>query len=70
MRKIFAAIALATAAVVGPVGAAGASHTGCEHGVTAHAHASVPHLNGGTHNAHQNIPYCPPEDAPRHAGRP
>ena len=52
-------------AVVGPVSAASATHTGCEHQRTAQAHASVPHLNEGTHTAHQSIPYCPPEDAPR-----
>ena len=65
MRRVMAIIALATAAVVGPASAAGATHTGCEHGVTAHAHATVPHRNEGTHNAHMHIPYCPPHDAPR-----
>ncbi len=45
---------------------AGATHTGCEHARTGQAHASVPHLNAGTHTAHQSIPYCPPHDAPRH----
>ncbi len=57
--------ALIVGAVIGPVSAVGATHTGCEHARTTQAHASVPHLNEGTHTAHQNIPYSPPQDAPR-----
>lgn len=51
-----------------PASVAGAAHTGggCEHGVTQHAHDTVPHKNQGTHQAHASIPYCPPHDAPRH----
>ncbi len=68
MRKVFVALAIGGAAAGMPVAPAGATHTGggCPHGVTAHAHATVPHHNQGNHNAHERIPYCPPHDAPRH----
>ncbi|HWH34249.1 MAG TPA: hypothetical protein VNT56_02920 [Acidimicrobiales bacterium] len=66
MRKLLIVCTLGTALAVVPASAAGATHTGCEHRATGQAHASVPHRNHGTHNAHQSIPYCPPEDAPRH----
>lgn len=58
-----------------PASGASAVHTGggCEHGVTSHAHATVPHKphkhDRGTHQAHASIPYCPPHDAPRHKDR-
>ena len=65
MRRVVAIITLGAAMVIGPASAAGATHTGCEHRATEQAHASVPHRNQGTHTAHQSIPYCPPEDAPR-----
>lgn len=67
MRRVVAVIALA-AGVLGSASTAGATHTGCEHGHTAQAHASVPHLNKGTHHAHMMIPYCAPLDAPGRAG--
>lgn len=60
----FAVISTLVAATIGPGSAARATHTGCEHQRTTQAHASVPHLNEGTHTAHGSIPYCPPEDAP------
>lgn len=63
MRRIAAMITLG-AVVVGTASAAGATHTGCEHGATARAHATVPHKTEGNHNAHAHIPYCPPHDAP------
>ena len=68
MRKVLAAMGLGAVAVIGPAAPAGATHTGggCPHGVTAHAHATVPHRTEGNHRAHQSIPYCPPHDAPRH----
>ena len=66
MRRVLAIVPLAAALVLVPASAASATHTGCEHRVTGQAHASVPHRNQGTHTAHQSIPYCPPEDAPRH----
>ena len=67
MRKVIAFLVVGGAAVLGAASPASATHTGggCEHGVTAHAHATVPHRNHGTHTAHMNIPYCPPTDAPR-----
>ncbi len=66
MRRVVAILTLGTAMVLGPASAASATHTGCEHHTTGQAHASVPHHdNHGTHTAHQSIPYCPPEDAPR-----
>jgi hypothetical protein len=64
-RKLAAVSTLALAAAIGPASAASATHTGCEHERTTQAHASGPHLNEGTHTAHESIPYCPPEDAPR-----
>ncbi len=66
MRRFVAICTLAAAMVAGPASAANATHTGCEHATTDQAHASVPHRNHGTHTAHSSIPYCPPEDAPRH----
>ena len=69
MRRILAITALGTAMVLGSASGAGATHTGCEHHTTGQAHATVPHRNHGTHTAHSNIPYCPPEDAPRHMNR-
>lgn len=65
MRKVLVGLAVGAVAAVVPVSPVGATHTGggCPHGVTAHAHATVPHRN---HQAHQSIPYCPPHDAPRH----
>ena len=68
MRKVLAGLALGAVAGVVPAVPAAATHTGggCPHGVTAHAHATVPHRNQGTHQAHMSIPYCPPIDAPRH----
>lgn len=65
MRRIAVLLALGAMTAIVPASPAAATHTGCEHGATAHAHATVPHRNHGTHTAHQNIPYCPPEDAPR-----
>ncbi len=68
MTRIVALLALGTAMVLGPASAAGATHTGCEH-ITGQAHASVPHHgNHGTHQAHMQIPYCPPYAAPGHGG--
>ncbi len=61
-RRLAVISALAAAAMVGPTSTAGAAH--CEHERTTQAHASVPHLNEGTHHAHESIPYCPPADAP------
>ena len=68
MRKVLVAMGVGAVALIGSTSPAGAEHTGggCQHGVTAHAHATVPHHTDGNHNAHQNIPYCPPHDAPRH----
>jgi hypothetical protein len=68
MRKVLATFTLATMMVLGPATAASATHTGngCEHRATGQAHASVPHRNHGNHQAHSSIPYCPPDDAPRH----
>ena len=66
MRKVLATLTLATMMVLGPATAASATHTGCEHHTTGKAHSTVPHRNHGTHTAHSSIPYCPPEDAPRH----
>ena len=65
MRRLLAGLAVGVVAAIGPIGPAAATHTGggCQHGVTAHAHATVPHRN---HQAHMSIPYCPPHDAPRH----
>lgn len=65
MRKVIVSLALGPALVVATASAASATHTGCEHGVTANAHSRVPHRNHGTHTAHSKIPYCPPGDAPR-----
>lgn len=65
-RTILSAMLTATLLVV-PVSVASADHTGCEpHSRTQTAHERVPHRNQGTHQAHSSIPYCPPEDAPRH----
>ncbi|HSH61583.1 MAG TPA: hypothetical protein VK988_18435 [Acidimicrobiales bacterium] len=66
MRRAVAILTLGTAMVLGPASAASADHTGCKHRRTGQAHKSVPHRNHGNHQAHQSIPYCPPEDAPRH----
>ncbi|MDQ4131862.1 MAG: hypothetical protein M3179_01345 [Actinomycetota bacterium] len=66
MRRVIATLTIGAAMALGSVSTAGATHTGCEHGVTANAHSRVPHRNQGTHNAHMKIPYCPPQDAPRH----
>ena len=66
MRRVVVTFSLAAMMVLGPASAAGADHTGCEHARTARAHEVVPHRNQGTHQAHMSIPYCPPEDAPRH----
>lgn len=63
MRRVLAAVAVAATGIVLPASVAGATHTGCEHARTMVAHATVPHDN---HQAHHSIPYCPPEDAPRH----
>ena len=69
MRKVLIGLAVGAVAAIGPVSPAGATHTGCPHGgVTANAHATVPHRTHGNHIAHQSIPYCPPDDAPRHQG--
>lgn len=65
MRKVVGTFTLAALMVLGPASAASAEHTGCEHTATAQAHSSVPHRNHGTHTAHSNIPYCPPNDARR-----
>ena len=54
--------------VLVPASGASATHTGCEHGVTQHAHDTVPKKTHGNHRAHASIPYCPPHDAPRHKG--
>ena len=67
MKKLVLTLTAGAALALGSVSAAGATHAGCEHARTAQAHARVPHLdNHGTHTAHMSIPYCPPEDAPRH----
>jgi hypothetical protein len=63
MRRVVVTLGLAAGMVLGPAAAAGADHTGCEHARTTRAHEVVPH---GNHQAHMSIPYCPPEDAPRH----
>ncbi len=68
MRKVVAIVTVGAAVLVGSASSAGAEHTGCEHSNTQQAHASVPHHTEGNHNAHQRIPYCPPEDAPRQGG--
>lgn len=65
MRRTLLILTAGATMALGSASAAGATHTGCEHARTGQAHASVPHLNEGTHNAHMNIPYCPPHDAPR-----
>lgn len=67
MRRTIA-IGMTTAALlVVPLTAASAEHTGCEpHDRTTHAHETVPHETDGNMTAHQSIPYCPPDDAPRH----
>lgn len=68
MRRTVITTALAATLLLAPASGASATHTGggCEHHTTGQAHASVPHRNQGTHHAHQSIPYCPPDDAPRH----
>jgi len=66
VRRILATFTLGTAMALTFAAPASATHTGCEHGVTSKAHATVPH---GNHQAHASIPYCPPDDAPRHGGR-
>jgi hypothetical protein len=64
MRRVLVTFGLAAGMVLGPASAAGATHTAdCEHARTTRAHHAVPHRN---HQAHMSIPYCPPEDAPRH----
>jgi hypothetical protein len=63
MRRVLVTFSLGAVMVLGPASAAGADHTGCKHAKTARAHEVVPHRN---HQAHMSIPYCPPEDAPRH----
>ncbi len=67
MRRVLAGLAVGAVAAIVPVAPAAATHTGggCPHGVTANAHSRVPHH---AHQAHMSIPYCPPIDAPRHAG--
>ncbi len=65
VRRLGVVLSTVVGSVLGPASLAGASHTGCEHARTTRAHASVPHLNQGTHTAHGAIPYCPPQDAPR-----
>lgn len=67
MRKALLTTAITASFALVPASVAGAAHTGCEHSRTGTAHAAVPHKNHGTHQAHQSIPYCPPEDAPRHS---
>ncbi len=70
MRRALVTFSVATMMVLGPASVAGATHTGCEHARTTRAHAAVPHFdNHGTHQAHMSIPYCPPDDAPRHQHR-
>ena len=64
-RRLVLMSIVALGALLGPASAVSATHTGCEHARTTQAHASVPHINEGTHTAHGSIPYCPPEDAPR-----
>lgn len=66
MRRIAVVLTMGATMAVGFASPAGATHTGCEHARTGQAHAMVPHRTEGNHNAHQRIPYCPPEDAPRH----
>ena len=66
MRRAVLILTAGATMALGSVSSAGATHTGCEHARTGQAHASVPHLNAGTHHAHESIPYCPPDDAPRH----
>lgn len=66
MRRFLVLVGAGPPMLVVPASPASATHTRCEHSRTTTAHASVPHLNQGTHRAHQSIPYCPPEDAPRH----
>lgn len=66
MRRVLVTFSLGAVMVLAPASAAGADHTGCEHAKTTRAHQAVPHRNHGTHQAHMSIPYCPPEDAPRH----
>lgn len=68
MRKALLSLAAGATMAFGSVSDAGATHTGCKHARTGQAHASVPHHSPGTHTAHQSIPYCPPEDAPRTGG--
>ena len=63
MRRFAAMFVLGAGIVLGSASGASATHTGCEHGATSNAHATVPHRN---HKAHSSIPYCPPNDAPRH----
>lgn len=53
--------------MVVPLTGASADHTGCEpHSRTDTAHDRVPHNTDGNHTADDSIPYCPPDDAPRH----
>ena len=67
MRKALVAMGAGAIALIAPMSPAGATPGGgCEHGVTAHAHDTVPHDTEGNGTAHENIPYCPPHDAPRH----
>lgn len=68
LRRTLLSTALAATLVSAPVTAASADHTGdgCQHERTTTAHERVPHRNQGTHQAHSSIPYCPPDDAPRH----
>lgn len=67
MRRRFAIATTTAALMVVPLSAASAEHTGCEpHDRTQRAHATVPHETDGNMTAHGSIPYCPPDDAPRH----
>lgn len=67
-RKSLTTAALTATLLLVPATGASATHTGdgCEHHTTTHAHATVPHKTDGNHQAHSSIPYCPPDDAPRH----
>ncbi len=66
MRRAMVSSSLAATLLLLPLSAANAEHTGCQpHDRTQTAHAMVPHHSQGNHTAHESIPYCPPEDAPR-----
>lgn len=67
MRRTLMTAAMTAMLMVVPLVGASAEHTGCEpHTRTTHAHNTVPHMTDGNHQAHGSIPYCPPQDAPRH----